>query len=255
MTQMFWHVRRCSLFQRLSEAQLAQLERGARIRKYPKGAAIYLPNDVSDAAYLLAEGRVRICSTTPEGKQSILALIEVGELFGELAIIDSTLREERAEAAQSATVVLLPGEQLRSMMEQTPGLAMGITRLIGLRRKRIERRLRSLLFRSNRERLTQLLVDLVEQYGVATTAGIELSVKLSHQDLAAIIGATRETVTTVLGELQQEGLVRIQRQKLTLLDLPKLSAAMEAIASPPPSNPKPRNLTTPVPRPLNSTSQ
>lgn len=217
MTQMLWHVRNCSLFQRLTEAQLGTLEQRSRIRKFPKGSTIYLPTDLSDSAFLLAEGRVRMCSTTPEGKQSILAFVEPGELFGELAIVDTSEREERAEAVQNSTVVLLPGDHLRQLMEDAPGLAMGVTKLIGLRRKRVERRLRSLLFRSNRERLSQLLVDLAEQYGNATTDGIELAIKLSHQDLASIIGATRETVTTVLGELQSEGLVRIQRQKLTLL--------------------------------------
>ncbi|MEZ6078873.1 MAG: Crp/Fnr family transcriptional regulator [Pirellulaceae bacterium] len=167
---------------------------------------------------------MQICSTTNEGKQCILALIEPGELFGELAIVDSSAREERAETVQNSTVVLLPGDHLRQLMEESPGLALGVTKLIGLRRKRVERRLRSLLFRSNRERLTQLLLDLTDQYGNATTEGVEMGIKLSHQDLASIIGATRETVTTVLGEMQSEGLLRIQRQKLILLDLPRLAA-------------------------------
>lgn len=251
MTQMFWHVRNCSLFQRLSESQLTVLEQCARVRKFPKGSSIYLPTDLADSAYLLAEGRIRICSTTPEGKQSILAFVEPGELFGELAIVETAPREERAESVQAATVVLLPGDHLRQLMEDVPGMALGVTKLIGMRRKRVERRLRSLLFRSNRERLTQLLLDLAEQYGHATTAGIELRIKLSHQDLASIIGATRETVTTVLGALQGEGLVRIQRQKLTLLDLQRLAVGVESQV-PPAGNSKQRSNPSPVPTQLNS---
>ncbi len=256
MTQVLWHVRNCSLFQRLTDAQLGTLEQHSRIRKFPKGSSIYLPTDRSDSAFLLAEGRVRMCSTTPEGKQSILAFVEPGELFGELAIVDNSEREERAEAVQNSTVVLLPGNHLRQLMEDAPGLAMGVTKLIGLRRKRVERRLRSLLFRSNRERLTQLLVDLAEQYGTATTDGIELAIKLSHQDLASIIGATRETVTTVLGELQSEGLVRIQRQKLTLLDLRRLVAGVDNPGSPADAARTPRPTSAPhFPLPLNSATQ
>ncbi len=252
MTQMFWHVRNCSLFQRLSEPQLAGLEQRARIRKFPKGSSVYLPTDMADAAFLLADGRVRICSTTPEGKQSILAFVEPGELFGELAIVETAEREERAETVQNSTVVLLPGDHLRQLMEEAPGLAIGVTKLIGMRRKRVERRLRSLLFRSNRERLTQLLLDLSEQYGQATTHGIELGIKLSHQDLASIIGATRETVTTVLGELQSEGLLRIQRQKLTILDMHRLAVGIDAPAAAHNSATAPRALPPLVPRPINS---
>ncbi len=223
MTQMFWHVRNCSLFQRLSESQLSALESRARVRQFPKGSSVYLPNDISDGAFLLAEGRVRIGSSTPEGKQSILAFVEPGELFGELAMIEKAEREERAETTLKSTVVLLPGDYLRQLMEESSSLALGVSKLIGLRRKRVERRLKSLLFRSNRDRLTQLLIDLAEQYGNATTEGIELGIRLSHQDLASIIGATRETVTTLLGEMQTEGLLRIRRQKLVVHDLRRLA--------------------------------
>ncbi|MEZ6134051.1 MAG: Crp/Fnr family transcriptional regulator [Pirellulaceae bacterium] len=107
-----------------------------------------------------------------------------------------------------------------------------MTKLIGLRRKRIERRLKSLLFRNNRDRLTHLLTELAEQYGNATTEGIELGLRLSHQDLASIIGATRETVTTLLGEMQSEGLVKIHRQRLVVLDIPRLGASLNGNALP-----------------------
>ncbi len=164
-----------------------------------------------------------MCSTTPEGKQSILAFIEPGELFGELSLIESGNREERAEASLKSSVIAIPGDALRELMEESPQLSIGVTKLIGLRRKRVERRIRSLLFRNNRDRLTHLLVELAEQYGKATSEGIELSIRLSHQDLASIIGATRETVTTLLGEMQSEGLLIIKRQRLTLLDLRRLA--------------------------------
>lgn len=223
MAQAFWHVRNCSLFQRLNESQLESLEQRARIRKYPKGSSVYLPTDSSEGAFLLAEGRVRICSTTPEGKQSILAFVEPGELFGELSLIESGQREERAEAVGNSTIVLIPSDHLRDLMNESADLAIGVTKLIGLRRRRVERRLRSLLFRSNRDRLTHLLDELAEQYGMATSEGIELKIRLSHQDLASIIGATRETVTTLLGEMQSEGLLIIRRQRLVLLNLPRLT--------------------------------
>lgn len=223
MAKTFWHVRNCSLFQRLSEAQLAALEQRARVRSFPKRASIYLPTDLADGAFLLADGRVRLCSTTPEGKQSISAFVEAGELFGELAVVDPSEREERAETVTASTVVLLPGDHLRELMEEAPQLALGITKLIGMRRKRVERRLRSLLYHSNRERLTHLLLELTEQYGSATTEGIELAIRMSHQDLASIIGATRETVTTLLGEMQSEGLLQVKRQKLIVRDLRRLS--------------------------------
>ena len=230
MAQQLWYVRDCSLFTRLSEEQLLRLERHARVREFPKNSAIYLPTDAADGAFLLGKGRVRICSNTPEGKQSILAFIDPGEVFGELALIQPGERDERAEAAVDSTVILLPGDELRRMMEASTSLVMGISKLIGIRRKRIERRLKSLLFRSNRDRLGHLLLELAEQYGKAVEEGVLLDVKLSHQELAAIIGVTRETVTTLLGEMQLEGLLKVSRQRVVIRSPARLSLMLDADA-------------------------
>lgn len=99
MAQQFWHVRNCSLFQKLNDRQFEFLEEKARVKKFSKGAPIYLPSDIADGTFLLAEGRVRIGSTTPDGRQCILGFVEPGEIFGELSLVDSGSREERAEAA------------------------------------------------------------------------------------------------------------------------------------------------------------
>jgi CRP-like cAMP-binding protein len=230
MPQQVWYVRNCSLFQWLNEEQLSGLERRARIRSFPKNSAVYMPSDSADGVFLLAEGRIRICSSTPDGKQAILAFIEPGELFGELALIESRGREERAEAAADSTVVLLPGDEVRRLMEASAALTLGITKLIWFRRTRVERRLRNLLFRSNRDRLAHLLLELVEQYGRKMNEGVLVDIKLSHQELASIIGATRETVTALLGEMQLEGLLKVSRQRIVVRDLQRLAAQSDVPA-------------------------
>ena len=110
-------------------------------------------------------------------------------------------REERAEAVIASSIVLIPAATIRELLYAVPELSAGITKLIGFRRRRIERRLKMLMFRSNRERLIQLLVELAEQYGRTDPAGIRIDLKLSHQDLASLIGSTRESVTVILGRM------------------------------------------------------
>ena len=122
-------------------------------------------------------------------------------------------------------IVLIPNEVMQQLLVEQPDISLGITRLMGLRRKRIERRLKNLLFRSNRERLVHLILELAEQYGRPSEAGLELRIKLSHQDLASIIGSTRETVTVVLGELQSEGLIELGRRKIIVKNLDLLQAS------------------------------
>lgn len=230
MSERLWFLKRCDLFQQLEPDQLAALETRCRTRKLPRGAPIYLPSDQADGVLLVAEGRVKIGSLTQEGKQTILAFVEPGELFGELALLGGEKREEYAETVEKSTIVLIPNEVMRQLLVENPDVSLGITKLFGLRRQRIERRLKYLLFRSNRERLVHLLLELADQYGQAIPAGVQLKIKLSHQDLANIIGSTRETVTVVLGELQAEGRLKIGRRKIVLTDIVWLADSVGATA-------------------------
>ncbi len=227
MSEKLWYLKRCDLFERLSDDQIRRVESCSRVRKFDRNCPVYLPADESDAVYLLASGRIKICHLTTDGKESILTFIEPGELFGELAIFDPGPRDEYVEAIEPSTVVLIPREAMQQLVEEHPNVSLGITKLFGLRRKRIERRLKQLLYLSNRERLTHLLLELAEQYGTPNGDGIVLSIKLSHQDLASVIGSTRETVTVVLGQLQVEGVVKLGRQRIVLLKPERLAQSVD----------------------------
>ncbi len=227
MQDKHWFLKRCNLFAKLQPNQLAHLETCCRIGEFARGKLIYLPSDTGEGCFLLAAGRVRIFSVSPDGKQSIVAFIEPGDLFGELAIFESARRDEFAEAAEKSTVVLIPGDVMRTLALDNTALTFGITKLIGLRRRRIERRLRGLLFRSNRQRLIHLLLELAEQFGHRTTQGVQITIKLSHQELSGVIGSTRESVTLLLGELQQEGLVTVARRRIELTAPERLAKEIE----------------------------
>lgn len=236
MAEHHWYIKNCRLFEKLGAEQLARLEQSARMRRFAKGSPIYLPAEANTSVFLLAEGRVKLCSITPDGKQAILAFIEPGELFGELALFDDETADEYAETMANSTLIMLPKDTLEQLLNESPELVLSVSKLIGLRRRRVERRLKSLLFRSNRDRLVHLLLELTGDYGTPSEQGVLLKIPLSHQDLASIIGATRETVTTLLGELQLAGFIKVARQKLIIRDSRGLAALVEV---PAPSVPQP----------------
>lgn len=225
-----WYIKNCRLFERLTAEQLARLERRARVRRFPRKSLVSLPTESAESVFLVGEGRVKLCSTTAEGKEAILDFIEPGELFGELSLVGESTGDEHAETVLDSTIILLAQEELERVMTESPDLTLGVTKLIGWRRRRVERRLKSLLFHSNRERVIHLLLDLAEQYGRQTAEGVLLDIKLSHQDLASIIGATRETVTVQLGELQLEGLLKVGRQRIVIRDLSRLAGCVGSAA-------------------------
>lgn len=229
MQEKYWFLKNCSLFDKISDERLNWLESRSRVRRFARNSPVYLPVDHADGVLLLGEGRVKICSVTPEGKQSILTFIEPGELFGELALFDSGEREEYAETIERSTIVMIPADAMTAIVEQSPTLAVGITRLVGFRRRRIQRRLKNLLFRSNRERLVHLILELAEDYGVPSANGdVSLAIRLSHQDLASVIGSTRESVTVILGQLQAQGLLTLGRRRIVIRSLEWLARSVQA---------------------------
>ena len=238
MQDSFWFIKKCDLFSQMTQEDLRWLEGKSRLRKLKRGEPVYLPSQQSNGVVLVAEGRIKICHITPEGKQSILNFIDANEIFGELSLFDGSEREEYAEASEATTLILIPRDAMRAVVQKYPQIVYGVTKVIGLRRQRIERRLRNLLFRSNRERVIHLLLELVEKYGQRGESGIELNIRLSHQEMANIIGSTRETVTVVLGHLQGEGLIKIARRRITICNLNRLAAEV---------NERPPMITSPAP--------
>jgi CRP-like cAMP-binding protein len=246
MDDKFWYLKNCDLFERLTADQIAKVESRSRFRAFDRGSLVYLPGDASESVLLLTSGRIKIYHITAEGKQASLAIIDPGELFGELAVFENGPREEFAETMEKSTLVLIPAPVIHELMEQHTHVSLGVTRLMGLRRQRVERRLKSLLFRSNRERLTFLLLELAEKYGKKNNDGLPIDIKLSHQELANIIGSTRETVTVLLGEMQSEGLLVVQRRRLILRNPARLA---ESIDVPTPTLPIPEGTKAPASRP------
>lgn len=243
MADKLWHLKNCELFQKLSPEETAFIERNSFTLTYPARSSIYLPNDSADAVFLVAEGVVKVSRLSPDGKESILTFIDEGEVFGELALIDLGCREELVEAVSCTTVVMIPAEIVQRVVAQRSDLALAVTKLVGLRRQRIERRLKNLLFQSCRERLIHLLLDLEEQFGHETAEGVQLRLRLSHQDMANLIGTTRETVTGILGDLRNEKLVQCQRCKVLLAQPVRLAKCVNRIRSSKPPTSAPISLT------------
>lgn len=216
MPEELWHLKKCDLFCGLQPEQIEQIESRSRQRSLRPGEPVYLPSEKADSVFVLARGLVKVCHLTADGKQSILAFIEPGEMFGEQAIFVEQKRDEYVETLEATTVFEIPSAVMQTLMHHHNQFAIEITKMIGQRRQRIERRLKNLLFLSNHDRLVHLLLDLAEQFGESIDNAIRLRIRLSHQEIANLIGSTRETITILLGQLKADGCVGGGRRKIIL---------------------------------------
>lgn len=231
MHERIWFLKNCDLLGYLNSEEISNLEKCCQRKVFPAAHPIYLPAEAADSIFIVATGLVKICHLAPEGKVSTIGYVKPGEVFGELALFDVIERGEYVESVLQTAIIRIPKQRIQDLMNRNLDVALGITKMVGLRRQRIERRLRNLLFTPNDHRLIHLLLDLAEQFGESVEGGIRLGLRLSHQEIANLIGTTRETVTILMGRMKTEGLVGGQRQTVVLRDVARLSAMVGRVCS------------------------
>ena len=161
-----------------------------------KRTPVYLPGDPADKLYLIKRGVVKIGTLTEEGKEIALAFLRPGDVFGELAVVDPSPRDDYAEVYEDALICIFARNEFLEFMKTYPDLAFRMTKLMGLRVRRLRNRVGNLLFKSAHARLAQTLLDLSQEYGVQDSAGVLLTLKLTQQELGSLVGLSRESVTS-----------------------------------------------------------
>ena len=212
------HIRLC---EGMTAAEVQDLERIARMQEVKKRQPLYLPGDSSRNVYLLTQGRIILTNIGAGGKVVTLEILEPGEVFGELEALEGVPRETAAEALDNAVIRVLPWEDFRNYLAKHPNINLKLTKLIGLRLRRTHSRIEDLVCRTVAARLAHLLFELSkseESRGIRTT--------LTHQDLANLIGCTRETVSNTLGRFRNEGLIRLNGRTVTIVEEKGLSTLL-----------------------------
>jgi CRP-like cAMP-binding protein len=173
--------------------------------------------------YLLKQGRVKLASTAASGRGVTFEILEPGEIFGELEGLEGLPRETAAEALDDTLLCVIRREDFDRYLAAHPDLTVKLTKLIGLRLRKIRSRVEDLVFRDVPARLAHLLLELVKSEGVADGNGIRVRAKLTHQEIANLIGCSRETVSATLGQFRDQGLIRIDSRSIIILNQSGLS--------------------------------
>jgi CRP/FNR family transcriptional regulator len=222
-----WHLKRFNFFTCLSQSEMMEFSRQAMEKRYKKKDLIFLPGDAGDKVYLLKSGVVKLSKYSDHGKEVILAMVNPGEIFGEMALIEKGPREHVAEALMDSYVCIVDREQFMRYLQRNPEMSLHLTKIIGLKFKKLGQKVEDLVFRNVYQRLAGLLLHLVEAYGYDKNDKIYLYVKLTHYDIASLIGSTRETTTATLNDYKREGLIEFDGRRLVVLNKEGLAKRAE----------------------------
>jgi CRP/FNR family cyclic AMP-dependent transcriptional regulator len=218
-----WYLQHINIFADMTEAEMYRLAERTTMRTYPRGKVISQPSDPPDTIYLIKEGRVKLCRYSASGREQILSLLERGDIFGERSLVGAST-EAHCEAFEDTLICVLRRRDFEDLMQSKPELALRVMKVLAERLRQAEEAIENLAFRDVPGRLATTLAGLAEAYGEPHGEGRRLVLRLTHQDLANMIGATRETVTTVLTRFRDEGLITMDGRRIVIQDLDRLNA-------------------------------
>jgi CRP/FNR family transcriptional regulator, cyclic AMP receptor protein len=218
-----WYFESVNLFNVLCPHKVKKMGDKHEFIQYKKDQFVYMPDDTASHIYMIADGRVKIGHYLDDGKEVTSAILTTGEIFGELALAGEDKRKDFAQTMTSTTICPLTIDELKELMYDNKELSFKILKLIGLRLMKLERKLELLVFKDARTRIIEFLKDAAAWKGKKVGYETMIPTKLTHKDIAALTGTSRQTVTTILNELKDQNLIYFDRKKILIRDLQSLS--------------------------------
>ncbi len=213
-------LRSVPLFARLREEDLTRVANAATVRRYARQSMIRLDRDGGDGLYVLLGGQVKLVLTSEDGREIILATRTKGDFFGEMSLIDDQPTPFDAITMADSELLILRREDFLRCLADIPGMSLGLLRALCGRLRQADSRIGGLVFLDVKGRVARLLLELTENQptGVVPRG-------FTHNVLAQMIGATRETVSRTISELSEAGAIETARTKVTIKNRDMLKAA------------------------------
>jgi CRP/FNR family transcriptional regulator, global nitrogen regulator len=208
-----------SLLRLLEEMGIATAD-----RNYAPGDAVYREGEYGDALYVLVTGVMKLFRPYSGSKEATLRLLRDWDIFGHLAFAGEARQRAYAEAVTDCVVTKVPKIFVERAVRQEPRVAFKIMTLLELRLVQYEELVKCLLPRETEVRLANLLPILAQKFGDRRDGVVTIDLRLTHQDLAAMVASTRESVTKVLNEMRGRGLIEVEAGRITLKDWRALAA-------------------------------
>jgi CRP/FNR family cyclic AMP-dependent transcriptional regulator len=213
---------RAQLFTGLSPAELDMISVVSRAVRKQRGQFVFMPGDRAGHVYILNKGRIKLSVLAASGKEIAIDIIQPGEMFGEFALVDELSRSNMTQALDDVAMSAIDKRDFVRLLESMPKLALNYIRMVGDRRRRMEKKLSDITSKDVSSRVCELLHELSAGNQPAQSFGQESIVPLMHHDIASLIGASRQTTTSVLNDLERREIIELGRGWVRVKCLKKL---------------------------------
>jgi CRP/FNR family transcriptional regulator len=213
---------RSPLLRELSDEDTEVFRPHTRVVLLPRGERLFEEGDIGDCLYLVISGKVKLTRTAPDGRESLVSVHGPGDMFGELAMFDPTYRTSAASAVIDARLAEIAHRDLREVLTTRPAVALLLLKVLAQRLRRVTESNTNLIFTDVPGRVAKALLELAGKFGTATDEGVQVNHDLTQEELAQLVGASRETVNKALADFAARGWLQLSAKSVLLIDPDRL---------------------------------
>ncbi len=212
-------LRKIPLFSSLKEEELDALKKVTHTKNFPKDKIILLEDEEGDTLFIILSGQVKVTSFSESGKEVIFSLLGAGDFFGDLSLLDGKPRSASVISIEDSRIQLIRRSDFNQLIQEYPTIALKLMEELALRLRKADERIESLALLDVTGRVAGILLQFAEERGFVTKKMAVIKSRPTHQELANMVGTTRETVTRVLKQLEQKKYIQMSGKDVTIIDV------------------------------------
>ena len=216
-------LRQAPLFSGLDDEAVAALTSSMAETKIRRSEVLFHEGDTGDKLYIVLDGKVKLGRTSPDGRENLLGILGPGQMFGELALFDPGPRSATVTAVTDSAFASLAHEDLLTWLSGRPEAALSLLHELAARLRKTNDVVSDLVFSDVPGRVAKALVDLADRFGKEDADGVHVNHDLTQEELAQLVGASRETVNKALADFVARGWLRLEPRSVTILDIERMS--------------------------------
>lgn len=216
------YLKQISVFASLTEEHLRKIDSISITRNYAKGRIIIMEGEPGEAFFYIKSGMIKISKLSGDGREHILHILNEGHVFAEVTLFGQSPYPATAEVLEDAQIGMIKNSDLEALIVENPEISLQLIKYLNKRLVEAQNKVRNLALYDTYGRTAQALVKLAEDYGRKTAQGIELDLGISRQELANIVGTTRETVIRVLAAFKKEKSIDLDKSSIIIMNLDKI---------------------------------
>jgi len=216
-------IRRAPIFSALDDSSAASLRESMSAIKLSKGQTLFKEGDSGDRLYVVVSGKIKLGTASGDGRENLLAILGPGEMFGELSLFDPEPRTSTATAVTDVRLVSLAHDQVIGLVTSHPQVSLEILRRLAQRLRKSNETLADLVFADVPGRVAKAIMDLGVRFGSQKEDGFHVNHDLTQEELAQLVGASRETVNKALADFAARGWVKLEPRAVLVVDVERLT--------------------------------